>query len=310
MKISDRDKFDDNELDCNLIEAGAMKDLIDFDKVDAPIDLSIRIDLVTDSDVNVLQSRKIHFKGSSCDERLNELRTYINYRLIQYLLSTCYLCKTITKVDIKFEVFHKRVHRKQFPLSLSYGIIIHKSQGTCKNAMMDLGTSVFSDDQAYVDLSRVNTLEDLHLTNFNPTSVKANSGTIVEYNREKYDLCNDDHVSCYANRTQQDDSEFFTVLMSIYSEINDVLKFELKHVTSCSNTKCNYNVTTLKKNCLLILPIQSTLKRKKLEFSKWKTINGNCNECKDTVLKKKTVIESALSVLVIAQLIHFSKRCF
>ena len=44
LKTSDRDKFDDNELDCNLIEADdAMKDLIDFgsiDKIDAPIDLS------------------------------------------------------------------------------------------------------------------------------------------------------------------------------------------------------------------------------------------------------------------------------
>ena len=37
---------------------------------------------------------------------------------------------TIMKVDIKFEVFHKIVvRRKQFPLFLSYGITIHKSQG-------------------------------------------------------------------------------------------------------------------------------------------------------------------------------------
>jgi len=45
---------------------------------------------------------------------------------------------TITKVDIKFEVFHKMViHRKQFPLSFNYGLTIHKSQGiTYKNAMM------------------------------------------------------------------------------------------------------------------------------------------------------------------------------
>jgi len=44
LKTADRDKFDDNKLDCNLIEADdAMKDLIDFgpiDKIDAPIDLS------------------------------------------------------------------------------------------------------------------------------------------------------------------------------------------------------------------------------------------------------------------------------
>ncbi|KYN17971.1 DNA repair and recombination protein pif1, mitochondrial [Trachymyrmex cornetzi] len=75
-------------------------------------------------------------------------------------------------------------HRKQFPLSLSYGITIHKSQGiTCKNAMIDLGSSVFSYGKAYIGLSRVSTLEDLHLINFNPASVKANSGAIVEYNR-------------------------------------------------------------------------------------------------------------------------------
>jgi len=36
-----------------------------------------------------------------------------------------------------------------------------------------------------------------------------------------------------------------------------------------------------------------------LEFSKWEMTNGNCNECKGTVLKKKIVIESTLSVLVI-----------
>ncbi|KYN10993.1 ATP-dependent DNA helicase PIF1 [Trachymyrmex cornetzi] len=253
----------------------------------------IRIGLVTDSDINVLQSRKINFKGS-CGERLNELCTYMNQLPVDTicLLPTCYLCTTlntamldkingdeilliaeddvdcapamkkkvhkilkdkdekvsetagiervialkigakmmiqrniditlglvngiigiviaihrsvdgnridsvtivtsdnkqviITRVDIKFEVFHKIVvHRKQFPFSLSYGIIVHKSQGiTCKNAMMDLGTSVFTDGQVYVGLSRVSTLEGLHLINFNPASVTANSGAIAEYNR-------------------------------------------------------------------------------------------------------------------------------
>lgn len=482
----------------------------------------IRIGLITDSDINVLESRKIVFKESSCNERLNELCTYMNQLPIDTicLLPTCYLCKvlntamlskidgdeilliaeddvdcapamkkkvqkiledkddkvsetagiervitikigvkvmirrnidvtlglvngtvgnvvavnraadgnridsiklvtsdnkefTITRVDIKFEVFHKIVvHRRQFPLSLSYGITIHKSQGvTCKTAMMDLGTTIFSDGQAYVGLSRVSTLEGLHLINFNPASVKAHSGAISEYNRLRslfksqlpqidsskkeavkvydrrwtipsiidnvqnhgseepesivtwkiYGLRNDDNVSCYANvilqcafhcvrirqqilkykasnaltdatctyierklcnvqairrsvgerfeeRTQQDASEFFIALTSTYSKINDVLEHELKHVTCCSNAKCNYTVTTLEKSCLLILPIQSTLKRKKsvtlqnlidLEFSKWETINGNCNECKGTILKKKTVIESTSSILVI-----------
>ena len=48
---------------------------------------------------------------------------------------------------------------------------------------MNLGTSVFSDGQAYVGLSRGSTLESLHLINFNPASVKANLGAILECNR-------------------------------------------------------------------------------------------------------------------------------
>jgi len=67
----------------------------------------IRIGLVTDSDVNVLQSRKIHFKGSSCDKNLNVLcnYTYINYTYINQLpvdiiclLLTCYLYKILNTV--------------------------------------------------------------------------------------------------------------------------------------------------------------------------------------------------------------------
>lgn len=86
---------------------------------------------------------------------------------------------------------------------------------------------------------------------------------------------------CFEERTQQDVSEFFMALMSVYSEISDVLEHELRHVTCCLDVKCNYTVTTLERSCLLILPIQSTLKRKKgvtlqtlidLEFLKWETI--------------------------------------
>jgi len=45
LKTTDRDKFDDNELDCNLIEVDdAMKDLIEFDKSDALINLSQMIE--------------------------------------------------------------------------------------------------------------------------------------------------------------------------------------------------------------------------------------------------------------------------
>ncbi|KAG5320456.1 PIF5 helicase, partial [Pseudoatta argentina] len=57
----------------------------------------IRIGFVTDFDINVLQSRKIHFKGSSCDERLNKLCTHMNQLLVDTicLLPTYYLCKVL-----------------------------------------------------------------------------------------------------------------------------------------------------------------------------------------------------------------------
>ncbi|XP_025266373.1 uncharacterized protein LOC105249112, partial [Camponotus floridanus] len=387
----------------------------------------IRIGLLTDSDINVLESRNINFKEGSCNERLNELCTYMNQLPIDTicLLPMCYLCKVlntamlnrvdgdeilliaeddvdcaptmkkkvqktfkkkddkvsetagierviaikigvkvmirrnidvtlglvngtignvvavnraadgnriysiklatsdnkefiITKVDIKFEVLHKIVvHRKQFPLSLSYGITIHKNQGiTCKNAI--LGTTAFSDGQAYVGLSRVSTLKGLHLINFNPASVKAHSGAIAEYNRLrslfKSQLPQIDssekkavkvHELRWAIPNYIDDVQNYgceepesVVTWKIYGLRNDDnVSCYANHVTCCSNAKCNYTVATLEKSCLLILPIQSTLKRKKgvtlqtlidSEFSKWEMINGNCNECKGTVLKKKT----------------------
>jgi len=57
------------------------------------------------------------------------------------------------------------VIRKQFPSSLSYGITIHKSQRlSLQNAIMNIGNSVFSCGQVYVALSRVTSLDGLHLT--------------------------------------------------------------------------------------------------------------------------------------------------
>ena len=64
------------------------------------------------------------------------------------------------------------IHRKQFPLILSYAITIHKCQGlSLDTAIIDLSTDVFGDGMAYVALSRVRTLNILHLLSFDPLSV-------------------------------------------------------------------------------------------------------------------------------------------
>jgi len=71
----------------------------------------------------------------------------------------------IERVSVKFQVMDRAyVIRKQFPLSLSYGITIHKSQGlSLQNAIIDIGNSVFSCGHVYVALSRVTSLDGLHL---------------------------------------------------------------------------------------------------------------------------------------------------
>jgi len=93
----------------------------------------------------------------------------------------------IERVSVKFEVVDRAyVVRKQFPICLSYGITIHKSQGlSLQSAIMDIGNSVFNCGQTYVALSRLTSLEGLHLINFDLSSVRANEDAIIEYNRLK-----------------------------------------------------------------------------------------------------------------------------
>lgn len=76
------------------------------------------------------------------------------------------------------------ITRKQFPICLAYAITIHKSQGlTIKCCVVDVGDSVFTNGQTYVALSRAESLSGLYIVNLNPMCVKANTGSIVEYNR-------------------------------------------------------------------------------------------------------------------------------
>ncbi|XP_070518832.1 ATP-dependent DNA helicase PIF1-like [Cardiocondyla obscurior] len=53
-------------------------------------------------------------------------------------------------------------------------------------AVIDVGNSIFNFGQSYVALSRVTTVERLHLINFDPSKVTAHEKAIDEYNRLRY----------------------------------------------------------------------------------------------------------------------------
>ena len=91
----------------------------------------------------------------------------------------------IDRVRRKIQLFEGAfLHREQFPVCLSYAMTIHKSQClTLDNVMVDLGKKVFAESQAYVALSRVTSLEGLHLINFDPKKIVVNKRAVVEYSR-------------------------------------------------------------------------------------------------------------------------------
>jgi ATP-dependent DNA helicase PIF1 len=71
---------------------------------------------------------------------------------------------------------------KQYPLCLAWALTIHKIQGaTLAMAEIDIGQSIFEYGQTYVALSRVQSLEGLYLSAFQPNRVRANPKVIEFY---------------------------------------------------------------------------------------------------------------------------------
>ena len=90
--------------------------------------------------------------------------------------------------------FH--IYRKQFPLILAYAVTIHKCQGLSLDcAIVDLSSKIFCAGMAYVALSRVRSLDGLHLTNFDPSSIIVSNASLEEANRLRSLYRND--LPCY-----------------------------------------------------------------------------------------------------------------
>ena len=91
----------------------------------------------------------------------------------------------VERVRSKFMLLKKvYVHRKQFPLILAFAVTVHKCQGLSLDcAIMDLSEQVFCPGMAYVALSRVKQLENLHLIAFHEEAIKVSSKCLQEINR-------------------------------------------------------------------------------------------------------------------------------
>ena len=91
----------------------------------------------------------------------------------------------IAKVRSKFLLLKSFfVYCKQFPVTIAFAVTIHKCQGLSLDCgIVELSSNVFCAGMAYVAMSRVHTLERLHLTAFDPKSIIVNNSCLEEINR-------------------------------------------------------------------------------------------------------------------------------
>ena len=91
----------------------------------------------------------------------------------------------VERVKSRFMLLKKVfVHRKQFPLILAFAVTVHKCQGLSLDcAIVDLSEKVFCAGMAYVALSRVKQLQNLHLVAFQEEAIKVSCKCLQEINR-------------------------------------------------------------------------------------------------------------------------------
>jgi len=93
----------------------------------------------------------------------------------------------IYRVTLDYE-FKKDIYvaRSQFPITLAWALTIHKTQGlSLDSAVIDIGKDIFEPGMAYVALSRVKKLANVHLIEFEASCLGCDDLSVIEYNRLK-----------------------------------------------------------------------------------------------------------------------------
>ena len=91
--------------------------------------------------------------------------------------------KTI-KIFKQTEVIHRKLYIQQLPLKLAFALSIHKSQGmTLDYVRTNIGNSIFSTGQVYTVLSRVRSLENLYIDDFDTSKIRINP-KVKKFNKE------------------------------------------------------------------------------------------------------------------------------
>jgi len=122
----------------------------------------------------------------------------------------------------QIRVIHPVIHQSeeyptisvsQYPICLAWAMTIHKIQGaSLAYAEIDIGNTVFEYGQSYVALSRVESLDGLHLSGFNAQKIRANP-IVTEF---------------YEQFADKNYEELLIDLLLTVSESSDKLKGELK----------------------------------------------------------------------------------
>ncbi len=152
---------------------------------------------------------------------------------------------------------------EQVPLRLAWAVTIHKSQGmTLDSATIDL-SQAFVPGQGYVALSRIKTLDGLHLKGINQQALQVHPG-VLTFNERLQEL-SDIYSSKIAKTEDERIKECFTEFMkSVGGDVNFVKKDKTKK-DSKSKNKSTYEITkefVIKKN-----PIKEIAKGRDMTMS-------------------------------------------